>query len=382
MYDFAGHGAMISDPVRVRAYERALRQTVKPGIVVLEIGTGAGIMAILACQLGAKRVYTIEPTAIIYLAQEIAAANHCADKIEFIEDVSRRVRAPIQADVIVSDLRGMLPLLEDHIATIADARTRFLAPGGILVGRKDRLWAAVVDAPEQYGRIVQPWESPLLGQDLSAGRRMIVNNICRTRVTPEQLLATPNVWATLDYTQIENPDVKGGLACSVKRNGTGHGIVIWFDAELADDVTFSSGPESPDTVYTSMFLPWQEPVPLVAGQSVCMDLQAKLVEMDYVWRWVTKVESFGHPGKFSHQFDQFELKGAMLSPSHLRKSTSNFIPQLSEEGLIRRRVLELMDGKVSLEHIAKQLVAEFPQRFNQWQKALLFTGSISKQNSR
>jgi hypothetical protein len=42
----------------------------------------------------------------------------------------------------------------------------------------------------------------------------------------------------------------------------------------------------------------------------------------------------------------------------------------------------LMDGKVSLEHIAKQLVAEFPQRFSRWQKALLFTGSISKQNSR
>ena len=382
MYDLAGHGAMISDPVRVQAYERALRQTVKPGTVALEIGTGTGIMAILACKLGARRVYTIEPTAVIHLAREIAAANKCADRIEFIEDVARRVRTPIQADIIVSDLRGMLPLLQDHILTIADARKRFLAPGGILVGRQDRLWAAVVEAPGQYAKIVEPWEHDLLGQDLSAGRRMIVNSIHRIRVTPDQLLTAPNLWATLDYTRIENPDVGGKLTCTVKRAGTGHGVVIWFDAELADNVTFSSGPDSPETVYSSMFLPWQEPVSLVAGQTVCMDLQSKYLEMDYAWRWITKVGSIDDPDNFSVRFDQFQLKGALLSPSQLRKSTSNYIPQLSDEGLVRRRVLELMNGRTSLEQIAIQLAAEFPERFSRWQNALAFTGAISKENSR
>jgi type I protein arginine methyltransferase len=382
MYDLTGHGAMISDPVRVSAYERALRQTVKPGTVVLEIGTGVGIMAVLACQLGAKRVYTVEPTAVIHLAQEIAAANSCSDRIEFIEDVSRRVRTPIQANIIVSDLRGMLPLLADHIPTIADARRRFLAPGGILVGRQDRLWAAIVDAPRQYAKIIEPWEHDLLGQDLRAGRRMIVNNSHRIRVTPDQLLTAPTLWATLDYRRIENPDVGGNLTCGVKRDGTGHGIVIWFDAELVDDVSFSSGPDSPQTVYSSMFLPWQEPVSLLEGQTVCISLQAKYLEMDYAWRWTTKIESIGHPGKFSVQFDQSQLKGAMLSPSQLRKSTSNYIPQLSEEGLIRRRVFELMDGKASLEQIAIQLVTEFPERFSRWQNALSFIGVISRENSR
>lgn len=381
MYDLTSHGNMISDPVRVRAYERALRQTVKPGMVVLEIGTGVGVMAIVASRLRAKRVYTVEPTAVIRLAQEIAAANDCADRIEFVEGVSRRVKTPIQADVIVSDLRGMLPLLQDHIPTITDARRRFLAPGGILVGRQDRLWAAIVDAPRQYAKIVEPWEHDLLGQDLGAGRRMIVNNIHRTRVEPDQLLTSPTLWATLDYTRIENPDVKGKLTWTIKRDGTGHGIVIWFDAELADNVMFSTGPYSPNTVYASMFLPWQEPTSLVAGQTVCTDLEAKYLDMDYAWRWITKVESMGHAGKCSVQFDQFQLKGAMLSPSQLRKSTSNYVPQLSEEGLIRRRVLELMDGNASLEQIAVQLVAEFPQRFSQWQSALLFAGEISKENS-
>ena len=103
MYSLAGYGQMIEDRVRLDAYARALRKTVRPGSVVLEIGTGPGIFAVLACQLGARRVYAIEPTPIIQVAREIAAANGCADRIEFIEDLSTRVTLPIQADVIVSD---------------------------------------------------------------------------------------------------------------------------------------------------------------------------------------------------------------------------------------------------------------------------------------
>ena len=105
MYSLAGYGHMIGDRVRLDAYERALRKAVRPGSVVLEIGTGPGIFAVLACQLGARRVYAIEPDPIIQVGREIAAANGCADRIEFIEDMSTRVTLPAQANVIVSDLR-------------------------------------------------------------------------------------------------------------------------------------------------------------------------------------------------------------------------------------------------------------------------------------
>src|SRR5579863_9313159 len=88
MYSLAGYGEMIADGVRMEAYARALRQTVKPGSVVLEIGTGPGIFAILACQLGASRVYAIEPDDIIQVAREVASANGCADRIEFLQDLS------------------------------------------------------------------------------------------------------------------------------------------------------------------------------------------------------------------------------------------------------------------------------------------------------
>jgi predicted RNA methylase len=380
-YSLSGYGEMIADRVRTDAYMEALRAVIRPGAVVMDIGTGPGIMAVLACQLGAKRVYAIEPSEVIQVAKEIAAANHCADKIEFFEDFSTNITIPARADVIVSDLRGVLPLYAQHIPSIVDARQRFLAPGGTLIGRKDRIWVAVVEAPERYSKIVGPWVRDLPSQDLSPCRRKVVNEIHKMQTAPELLLTSANLWVALDYMSVENSDAQGDLIWTVNRDGTGHGIVIWFDADLADGVGFSNSPGSSVAIYSSIFLPWQEPVHLVAGQTVCVHLQAKLIEEDYFWRWITRIESAARAGEMAAEFDQSVLQGAVLSLEKLHKRASTYIPQLSKEGLLRRRVLDLMDGRVSLEEIARRLAAEFPERFGHWHKALSYAGTISEENS-
>src|SRR5437867_2580258 len=143
MYSIADYGAMISDEVRMGAFVRALRQAVKPGAVVIDIGTGTWIFALLACRFGARRVYAIEPDDAIQVAREIAVANGCADRIEFIQDLSTGVTLGERADVIISDIGGVLPWFQQHIPSIADARRRFLAPGGALIPQRDTAWAAV-----------------------------------------------------------------------------------------------------------------------------------------------------------------------------------------------------------------------------------------------
>jgi len=381
MYSLSGYGEMIVDSVRIAAYVQALRQSVRPGAVVMDIGTGPGIMAVLACQLGASRVYAIEPDEIIQVARTIAAANGCADKIEFIEDLSNKATLPLRADVIVSDMRGILPLFGHHIPSIADARRRFLAPSGTLISRKDTIWTSIVEAPERYSKIVDPWERNELGQDLSSARRMIVNDMHKARFSPEQLLTEPQLWATIDYASVENPDFQGSLNWTVQRAGTGHGIAVWFDTELAEGVGFSNAPGAPEAIYGSVFFPWMNPVPLAAGQSVCVDLQAKLLEDDYFWRWTTKIASVDAPAEILAGFDQSQLQGTVRSLAKLRKTASDYIPRLSEEGRMQKKALELMDGQASLEEIAQRLAAEFPKRFSRWQQALTFAGEISKDKS-
>lgn len=382
MYSLSVYGSMIADRVRVAAYEEALRKTVRKGAVVVEIGTGPGIFAVLACQLGAGRVFAIEPSEIIQVAREVAAANGCAGKIEFFEGVSNRVTLPLRADVIVSDLRGVLPLFQRHIPDIVDARRRFLAPGGALIPRKDTVWAAIAEAPKPYGEVVDPWEKNALGQNLSPARLLALNDVQKVRLATDRLLTGHKLWTTLDYANVDNHNVRGNLEWTVERAGIGHGIVAWFDAELAEGVGFSNAPGTPETVYGSLFFPWAQPVPLAQGQTVGVSIWASLVENDYVWRWSTRIETLDKSSASRIQFGQSQLDGAVLSASKLHKTAADYVPVLSDEGRLRRRTFELMDGKASLEEIARRLEQEFPQRFQGWQQALSYAGAVSQEHTK
>jgi hypothetical protein len=158
-------------------------------------------------------------------------------------------------------------------------------------------------------------------------------------------------------------------------------MAVWFDTQLADDVGFSNAPGAPEAIYGSMMFPWMNPVPLAAGQRVCVDLQAKLLEDDYFWRWTTKIASVDAPDEVLAGFDQSQLLATVRSMKKLRKTASDYIPRLSEEGRLRQKALELMDGQTSLEEIARRLAIEFPKRFSRWQQALTFAGELSKQSS-
>src|SRR5690349_9590517 len=101
---------MIADTTRVRAYARALDAKITSESVVLDIGTGPGFLALLACRAGAARVYAVEPEDVIQVAREVASANGLADRIRFIQARMTDVNLPEPVDGIVADLRGPLPL--------------------------------------------------------------------------------------------------------------------------------------------------------------------------------------------------------------------------------------------------------------------------------
>jgi len=54
MYSLRSYGNMIADKGRTGPYVDALRRAVKPGSVVVDIGTGAGVLAFMACRFGAR----------------------------------------------------------------------------------------------------------------------------------------------------------------------------------------------------------------------------------------------------------------------------------------------------------------------------------------
>ena len=219
MYSLHFYGQMIADARRMETYVAALRKTVRSDSVVMDLGCGPGVLALIACKLGARRVYAVEPENVIGLAREAAAANGFADRIEFFENISTEIVLQERANIIVSDLRGVLPWFQQHIPSIIDARQRLLAPGGVLIPQRDVLWAAVVEAPEQYEELVGPWQSDEFGLDLTAGRRLITNTWRKTRLTPAQFLTEPVSWATVDYYEVDSPDTGAEISWRASRNG-------------------------------------------------------------------------------------------------------------------------------------------------------------------
>src|SRR5574338_341457 len=137
MYSLHFYGQMLADAPRMDAYASALRHAIKPDSVVMDLGCGPGVFALLACKLGARRVYAVEPNNVIGLAREAAVANGFASRIEFFDTLSTDVTLPEPATLIVSDLRGVLPYYQQHLPSILDARKRLLARDGVLIPRRD-----------------------------------------------------------------------------------------------------------------------------------------------------------------------------------------------------------------------------------------------------
>lgn len=379
MYSVSDYGEMIADRVRLEAYRRALRQHVNSNSVVLDVGTGTGIFAFLACELGARRVYAIEPNDAIQVARQIAATSDFAHRIEFIQGLSTKISLPEKADVIVSDLRGKLPVCGHHFSTIIDVRERFLAPGGVLIPQQDTLWVAIVSAPEMYEPYVKPWDEYPLGLDARAARRITLNNWNPGRALPEQLLVAPQKWQQIDYRIIESVNVAGDLIWNVERAGVAHGLCVWFDALLADDIGFSNAPGGGAKVYGSAFFPWLEPVALEWEDQISVRLEADWVGDDYVWNWNTLIRGRGASADVKADFRQSTFLGLLLSPERLHKQTDNYVPCLNEDGLITQFILSLMGDEKTQGEIARQLLAQYPHRFANWQAALTQVAKISGQ---
>jgi protein arginine N-methyltransferase 1 len=268
MYSVGDYGEMIADKVRMDPYVYALKAKIGPNSVVLDIGTGTGIHALLACKFGARKVYAIEPNEAIHLARELAQENGFADRIEFFQNVSTRVTLPERADVIVSDLRGVVPPYGRHIPSIIDARQRHLAPGGTLIPKRDTVWASLVEARGVYNGLVGPWDYPY-GLAMEKAKQIVLNDWSEENTDTfrkSNLLMEPRIWTELDYMSIEKPDVgPSELTQKSTRDGTAHGILLWFDAFLmargqkrwprfTDAVSFRCSNRSPSIRATR--LPW------------------------------------------------------------------------------------------------------------------------------
>lgn len=240
----AWHLPMIADHERNRAYEEALKRAVGPDSLVLEIGTGSGIVAMMAARAGAKRVVTCEVNPILArVAAETVARNGYADRIAVVPKLSTRLAVgddlPEKADVFVSELINIGMLAPRMLSVLQHARTHLVKPGGAIIPRASTVYGMLVETPE-LARI-NPVRD-IDGFDLSAfdvfrspGYQQI--DLAADAHTP---LSDAVTALEFDFTRTMPEAGERRLDVTVTAAGTAHGIAFWFDLFMDDAVTYHS----------------------------------------------------------------------------------------------------------------------------------------------
>ena len=370
-YSVVDYGAMVDCEPRMGCYAEALRRAITPGCTVIDIGASFGVFSLLACKYGAGKVIAIEPDPSVELIMGMAQANGCADRIEIVRDMSTRYTPETKADVIVSDCRGSMPLYEFHVATIRDARERLLAPGGTLMPMRDTLRVALASSAKTYRQVPYPWLKNDYDLDLREGLRYAANTPSQVYLKPSNLVSEPQDLAYLDYRTITEPNLDATVELTAVRQGIVHGVLVWFDAEIAEGISYSNAPGAPPLVYRQRFFPLSEAVRLKAGDRIKLRLRATLSGDDYVWAWDSDVID-GETGAVRNTFRQSSFLCKIFSPQAIKSLANDFVPQRSDLMAIDRDCLALVqeDAGHSLDAIARSIMEKHPTRLDSYQKAL------------
>jgi len=287
------HKEMIYDRVRTTAYRNAILKVVRPGDVVLDLGTGTGLLAFLAVRAGASKVFAIEKTNIIEVAKANARKMKIDDRIEFITADSRSVDLAERVDVIVSEVIGHLVVEENMLDSIIDSRDRFLKPSGKLVPSSAEVYFVPVEAKQVYCEEIEVWSDPVEDMDLSGSRDFAASNIYLADFKEANYLAEPQRLLDLDLTSVDSIEMSLKGSYEVTRNGVLHGLAGWFVAKLFDEIEISTSPSGEPTHWKQCFLPVESPVDVRRGDIVSFNFTSRTMGDDVEIEWQIKSDRLG-----------------------------------------------------------------------------------------
>lgn len=267
------HFAMMRDDPRNAAYQAAIERAVKPGMRVLDIGSGSGLLAMMAARAGAAHVVTCEvDPAIAAVTQEIVAANRLTDRVTVLNkhssliDVDADLGGPV--DCIISEIIGKDLVCEKVLPSLADARRRFLKPGGTMIPATGEIRVALAWW-EGYRDI--PAQADQCGFDLSGFNLLLPPrwsiNVGDKRLT---LRSAGEALMRFDLTATTIPD-RHAMLTLPSQGGPVNGIVQWIALQLDDDGWFENPPEHGTySSWACIFYPFTAPIETGAGQQVAV----------------------------------------------------------------------------------------------------------------
>lgn len=286
------HFEMLADSHRNDAYEKALRKAVKPGHTVLDIGTGSGLLSMMAARAGASHVVACEMhERLAQTAKEIVALNGFADSIQVHHKKSTLLKVgeelPEKADIVVSEILDVGALGEGALPSIRHAVQQLAKPNAILIPSAVKLWGQLIEIPARSK--VAPVKE-VSGFDLSPFEQYrIPNEYLKVVLKAEKYKALSPVMPLLDIDFYQLPPAYPDdqprqipLEIPINTPGTLQAIVFWFDLYLDEDTMVSSKPNGELEHWGQALFCFPNPKPVGAGSTV----PVTLLQSDQIIRFV------------------------------------------------------------------------------------------------
>jgi protein arginine N-methyltransferase 1 len=373
------HRLYLSDAARNDAYRRALQRVIRPEHVVLDLGSGTGILGMLACQAGARHVYSVDDSpAMCELARRNAAANHLSARMTFLAEHSSRVTLPEKVDVVVADQLGPFGFEAGLFSSFADACSRLGSQHVACVPSHVRFVCAPADYPAQQ-ETWRLWHDLHAGLSFTPAWEHLAHRPAHATVTQAHLLSDPSSIA--DHTVGAAPSTSTHtIACAhaftVTRPGSLNGIAAWFEATLARGIVITNAPEpapdpatgdatSHDTTEhvrirrPQAWLPLHHPVAVHAGDVVRLSLFVLTTEVQVHW----SVEVRNAQGALTYAQRHSTLHAMYLDASTLRKQLPSHAPRRSPLGDACAWILQQIDGTVPVSTLIARTQQQYPMLF-------------------
>lgn len=271
------HFAMLNDTERNDALRTALESRIPAGAVVLDIGTGTGLLAMGAARAGARHVYTCEENPLLAeMARQIIAEHSMTDTITVLNKRSTQLVVgrdlAERVDVVVSEIVDCGLIGEGLLPSVRHAREHLLAPGGTVLPVAARLYGQLVNgaALVNLNRVdsASGFDVSLINAAATQGHFPV-----RLGTWPHRMLSEPVELAVFDLRSGPLGPGRRTLAIPATADGEAHALVTWFELDLTEDITLSNAPENATSHWMQALIPFEKPVPVAAGETSSIELR-------------------------------------------------------------------------------------------------------------
>jgi SAM-dependent methyltransferase len=280
--DVGNHANMLLDHTRVQAFADAIREVVKPGDVVADIGSGTGLLAILAAKAGARRVYAVERGPLAELIDVAAADNGVSHIVTVLRGDARDLRFPELPDVIVSETIGSFGVDEGMLGLLKTVRRR--VPKAVMVPSHLDMHFGIADIGALNHELHTLAEG--LPVTLKALRKSVGSRVAMGVVHGDDVVGV-EVAARFAIGESDLPNSMTALV-TASRDATINAIVSWFSSQVSPSVHLASGPNAPSPSWANCIFPVDPPIRVKAGDVVEVEITPRLVSDRGTWAWQVK----------------------------------------------------------------------------------------------